>query len=94
MNFLEFMFVPMILFMVIVAPVWIVLHYRSVSKSSRSLNENERESLEQMLVTVDKLIDRIATLESLLDSGHGEWRKIDERDSGADRAADKTEKEI
>lgn len=81
MNFLEFMFVPMILFMVVVAPVWIALHYKSVNRSSRSLNEDERESLEQMLAVVDQLTDRIATLESLLDDAHGEWRKLDERDS-------------
>ena len=85
MDFLEFMFVPMILFMVVVAPVWIVLHYRSVNQSSRSLNEDERESLEQMLATVDQLAERISTLESLLDEEHGDWRDSDARDSAAQR---------
>ena len=80
MSVFEFMFVPMILFMVIVAPIWIVLHYRSVSHSSRSLNEDERESLEQMLVTVDRLTEHIYTLESLLDEEHAGWRKDDVHD--------------
>jgi len=75
MNVFEFMFVPMILFMVIVAPTWIVLHYRSMNRSSRSLSEDDRENLEQMLVTVDTLTERIATLESLLDAEHGDWRE-------------------
>jgi phage shock protein B len=85
MSVMEFMFVPMILFMVIVAPIWIVLHYRSASHSSRSLNEDERESLEQMLVTVDRLTERIRTLESLLDAEHAGWRKdeADERMEGS-----------
>jgi phage shock protein B len=79
MNLLEFMFVPMILFMVVVAPTWIVLHYRSLNRSSRSLNEDDRENLEQMLVTVDRLTERIATLEALLDADHGDWRQPEMR---------------
>jgi phage shock protein B len=75
MDFLEFMFVPMILFMVIVAPMWIALHYRSVNRSSRSLNAEDRENLEQMLATVDRLTERIGTLEALLDAEHDDWRK-------------------
>ena len=79
MEFFKFMFVPMILFMVIVAPIWLGLHYRSVNRSSRSLSDDDRESIEQMLETVDKLTDRIEVLESLLDSDHREWRKHNTR---------------
>lgn len=74
MEFFQFMFVPTILFMVVVAPIWISMHYRSVNKSSRGLNEEDREALESMLVTVDKLTERIATLETLLDEDHVDWR--------------------
>lgn len=75
MEFWKFMFVPSILFIVIVAPLWISLHYRSVNRSSRSLNQEDRASVEQMLETVDKLTARIATLESILDDSHPDWRK-------------------
>ncbi|GHD28685.1 envelope stress response membrane protein PspB [Parahalioglobus pacificus] len=71
----EVLFVPTILFMVIVAPIWIVMHYRSLNRSSRSLKEEDRESIEHMLETVDKLTDRIGTLESILDADHPDWRK-------------------
>ncbi len=74
MEFWNFLFVPTILFMVVVAPVWIVMHYRSVHRSSRSLSAEDRASLDQMLETVDTLAERIATLESLLDADHPEWR--------------------
>ena len=74
MEFLKFMFVPTILFMVVVAPIWLTMHYRSVSRSSRSLSEEDRHSIEHMLVTVDKLTQRIATLESLLDAEHPDWK--------------------
>jgi len=72
---LEFFFVPMVLFMVIVAPIWIVMHYRSVSRSSRSLSDDDRESIDNMLVTVDKLNERIVSLEAILDADHPNWRQ-------------------
>ena len=74
MEFWKFMFVPTILFMVIVAPMWITMHYRSLHRSSRSLSEEDRQTVEQMLETVDKLTDRIEALETLLDADHPEWR--------------------
>jgi len=75
MNGFEFLFVPMVLFLVIVAPIWIVMHYRSVNRSSRSLSEDDRESIDTMLVTVDKLNERIGSLEAILDADHPNWRQ-------------------
>lgn len=72
---LEFFFVPMVLFMVIVAPIWIVMHYRSVNRSSRGLSDDDRESIDTMLVTVDKLNERIVSLEAILDADHPNWRQ-------------------
>ncbi|MEY3007290.1 MAG: envelope stress response rane protein PspB [Pseudomonadota bacterium] len=75
MSIVEAIFIPVILFMVIVAPIWIIMHYRSLSRSSRSLSEDDRQSIDAMLATVDKLNDRIATLESILDADHPSWRE-------------------
>ena len=75
MNLFEFLLVPTILFMVVVAPVW--LHYRSVNRSSRGLNAEDRDNFERLLETVDTLSERIATLEALLDAEHGDWRESD-----------------
>ncbi len=75
MEFLKFLFVPTILFLVIVAPLWITMHYLSVNRSSRSLSQEDRESIEHMLVTVDKLTERIGALESILDADHPQWRQ-------------------
>ena len=79
MEFWKFMFVPTILFLVVVAPMWITMHYRSVNRSSRSLNQEDRESIEHMLETVDKLTDRIGALESILDVDHPDWRQQTDR---------------
>ena len=84
MEFFKFMFVPTILFMTVVAPIWITMHYRSVNRSSRSLNEEDRQSIEQMLETVDKLTDRIGTLESILDDDHPDWRQQVKRNQGVE----------
>jgi len=75
MNPFEMLFVPMILFMVFVAPIWIVMHYRSLNRSSRCLSNDDRESLDDMLAIVDKLSERIESLESILDADHSSWRQ-------------------
>ncbi len=79
MEFWKFMFVPTILFMVIVAPMWLTMHYRSVNRSARGLSEEDRESVEQILETVDKLTERIGVLEDILDADHPDWRQKNSR---------------
>jgi len=74
MDITEMLFVPMVLFMVIVAPIWLTMHYRSLNRSSRSLSDDDRQALDEMLATVDKLNDRIGSLESILDADHPSWR--------------------
>jgi len=74
MTFWSFMFVPTVLFMVIVLPLAIILHYRSMRASTRSLSTEDRLELERMLETVDRLTERIHSLEAILDADHPDWR--------------------
>ena len=74
MNPFEALAVPLIVFCVFVAPIWIIFHYRSVARSSQSLKEDDRENIDSMLATIDKLQDRIRALESLLDIEQPGWR--------------------
>jgi phage shock protein B len=85
MNPFEMLFVPMILFMVIVAPTWIVMHYRSVNRSSRHLTEEDRQALEDMLVAVDQLSERVESLESILDADHPDWRQNESSQTGREQ---------
>lgn len=80
MSFLEFMFVPMILLLTVVVPIWITLHYRSLNNSSRSLSDEDRKALEEMLETVDRMTDRIVNLEAILDADRPNWRNQKEGD--------------
>ena len=68
-------FVPTVLFMLIVAPVWIFMHYRSKQKSQDSLTADERAELETLAMRAEMMLERIDTLESILDAQTPDWRK-------------------
>ena len=69
--------VPSIVFMVIVAPLWVWLHYRSKRRAQVALTESERGNLEALLLKSEAMMERIDTLESILDAQTPEWRKHD-----------------
>jgi len=70
----EIVFVPLILFMVIVAPIWIVMHYRSKSNKETGISEAEHDRLQELVKIADTMMARIETLESILDQETPEWR--------------------
>lgn len=76
---LEVLMVPIILFMVIVAPIWLVLHYRSKRQVSQGLTEEEFSLLNELVDKADKMTQRVSTLESILDAESPEWRQRHER---------------
>jgi len=65
---------PVIIFMVIVAPIWLVLHYRSKGQVSQGLSEEEYLQLSDLSEMADKMADRIKTLEAILDAETPDWR--------------------
>lgn len=67
-------FVPIIVFMVLVAPIWLILHYRSKNQLGQGLTERETFELERLADKAEKMSQRILTLEKILDSESPEWR--------------------
>ncbi len=65
---------PLILFMIFVAPVWLILHYRSKKQVNKGLSEDERTQLNMMAEKVEKMRERVKTLERILDSDSPNWR--------------------
>ncbi|AAV81571.1 envelope stress response membrane protein PspB [Idiomarina loihiensis] len=65
---------PIILFVIIVAPIWIILHYRSKRQMNQGLNEEERESLALLANQAKRIRERVQTLERILDADAPGWR--------------------
>ena len=54
-------FVPMVLFLIFVAPTWLFLHYRSKRRAESALSEDERAELERLTVSAGRMSERIET---------------------------------
>jgi len=67
-------FVPAVIFLTLVAPLWLILHYWTQSRIRRGLSEDERRLLMDSQHTVERLEKRLATLETILDAEHDGWR--------------------
>jgi phage shock protein B len=70
----EVFIAPIVIFLVVVAPIWLVLHYRSKRQLSQGLSEEEYAQLSELSELADKMTDRIKTLEAILDVETPEWR--------------------
>lgn len=46
---------PVLVFLVFIAPVWLILHYRSRNKISAGLNDDEREALQELAHTAERM---------------------------------------
>ena len=68
-------FVPVVIFLTIVAPVWIFMHYRSKQRAQGALSDDERLELETLSAHAERMMDRIDTLEAILDAETPGWRK-------------------
>ena len=72
--FTQFLVVPAILFMVIVAPLWLIFHYVTVWKTQRHAGRVDQGTLNDMWGTAHKLETRVNALEKLLDAEVPGWR--------------------
>ncbi len=70
----EIIVAPVIIFMLVVAPIWLILHYRSKRQISQGFSEEEYIQLSELSELADKMADRIKTLESILDAETPDWR--------------------
>lgn len=74
MEFAKLAFVPMILFIVIVLPTWLNLHYRDKRRQGRELSAEEWADLEDTLNQLEKMEQRVIALEQILDEKDSAWR--------------------
>ena len=71
----ETMYVLGILFVTIVLPLWIILHYVTKWKKSRELSGTEEEMLEEIWTLSQNMESRLNALETILDDEIPDWRR-------------------
>jgi phage shock protein B len=71
---LGFFFVPAILFVVVVLPLWLLLHYVTRWRASRGLSSEDERMLADLWKNARRLEERVATLETILDAEAPGWR--------------------
>ena len=75
MSLPDFIIAPAVLFLIFVAPLWIIMHYRSKGRSQGMLTEDERAELERLASSAEDMRERIETLEAILDAETPDWRR-------------------
>ena len=75
MSGLEAIGVPLILFMIIVAPIWVIMHYRTAAKKTVGLSDDDQQSLQELVESAERMEQRIEVLEAILDEETPDWRK-------------------
>ena len=85
-SFLVFLFVTTLVFLTVVVPIWLVMHYRSKRLASTQLNEDERHELEILADKAESFAERIEVLEAILDDQVPDWRKDTDDESDDERS--------
>lgn len=71
-----FLAIPLTIFMLFVAPIWLWLHYSNRQNGGNdNLSTGERQRLQQLTVDAGRMRQRIQALEEILDAEHPDWRQ-------------------
>lgn len=65
----------LILFLVVVAPVWIIRHYNATRDDAAKLADHQRAVLEKLEKTANRIEERMDTLEKILDADAPNWKE-------------------
>ena len=68
-------FVPTVVFIIVVLPLWLFMHYRTKQRAESALSQAERDDLQTLMISADRMLSRIDTLEAILDEESPGWRK-------------------
>ncbi len=71
---LGILFVPAVIFMAVVAPLWLIFHYVTLWRTQKNAGRADQTTLNDMWGTAHKLETRVAALEKLLDAEVPGWR--------------------
>ena len=72
----DLVFAPIIVFLVIVAPIWIIVHYRTMLRRDElEIKRKQSVDSEELQELADRLERRVEALETILDDEVPGWRK-------------------
>ncbi len=74
MGFFDFLFVPVIILLAVVAPVWILAHYVTKWRSAKTISGEDEKLLQELWESAERMEGRIGTLERILKSDDPDWR--------------------
>ncbi|MFO7763264.1 MAG: envelope stress response membrane protein PspB [Wenzhouxiangellaceae bacterium] len=69
-----FLGIPLIVFIVIVLPIWLILHYATRNSASKRLTSKDESLLQELHENARRMEERIHNLERILDADSPEWR--------------------
>ena len=64
-----------VIFMVIVLPLLIIMHYVTKWKSTKGLSDEEQQMLEELWDGSERMMNRLNALETILDEKSADWRE-------------------
>ncbi|NMP28763.1 envelope stress response membrane protein PspB [Rahnella sp. SAP-1] len=70
-----FLAIPLTIFVLFVAPIWLWLHYSNRSQNGSQLSQHELQNLQQLTREAQRMRERIQALEEILDAEHPGWRQ-------------------
>ena len=75
MNVTTAVFVLTIVFMTIVLPLVVIMHYTTKWKATKGLSDDEQRMLEDLWKESQAMQSRVNALETILDDEAADWRK-------------------
>lgn len=68
-------FIITIVFMTVVVPIWMVMHYVTKWKATKGLSGDEQKLLEDLWKDSQAMQSRLNALETILDAQAPDWKK-------------------
>ncbi len=75
MGLFEFIWVPLILFLAFVAPIWIIAHYVTRWRTAKTLSSEDQKLLAELWKGADRMEGRLNNVERILDVEAADWRR-------------------
>ncbi|MGB9095223.1 envelope stress response membrane protein PspB [Erwinia sp.] len=70
-----FLAIPLTIFVLFVAPIWLWLHYSNRQNTGAELSQSELQRLQQLTQDAKRMRERVQALEEILDAEHPNWRQ-------------------